>query len=112
MQITTHIIMKDGQTYIEGKEHLKAEMVAHMYVDGDYSIDEVMSHYHLTAAEVHAALSYFYDNRDELEAAQARVLTEIHENAMTLEKVQAKIAARKSNDEGSSKKYTSVSPSL
>ena len=104
MQITTHIIMKNGQAYIEGKEHLKAEMVARMYVDGDYSIDEVMSHYHLTAAEVHAALSYYYDNRDELEAAHTRVLAEIHENAITLEKFQAKIAARNSKDEGLSKK--------
>src|SRR5258708_33676527 len=104
MQITTHIIMKDGQAYIEGKEHLKAEMVARMHVDGDYSIDEVMSHYHLTAAEVHAALSYYYDNRGELVAAHTRVLADIHHNAITLDKFQAKIAPRSSNHRGLSYK--------
>ena len=100
MQIVNHIVMKDGQAWIEGKEHLKAEMVARMYVDGDHSIDAVMAHYGLSAAEVHAALAYYYDNRTELDSDQQRVLTEIRENAMTLEKFKAKVVSKNRNHEG------------
>lgn len=94
MQIVNHIVMKDGQARIEGKEHLKAEMVARMYVDGGAAIEQVMEHYGLEAADVHAAIAYFYDNQEELDAAHERTLAEIHENAMTLNKLQAKIKAR------------------
>lgn len=99
MQIVlSHIVIREGQARIEGKEHVKAEMVARMYVDGDYTIEEVMTHYDLTAAEVHAALTYYYDNQAELDAARSAVLHEIHENAMTLDKLKSKIAARPTTD--------------
>lgn len=94
MQIVNHIVMKDGQARIEGREHLKAEMVARMYVDGGATVEEVMAHYGLEAAEVHAAIAYYYDNREELDAAHKYALAEIRKNAMTLEKLQAKIEAR------------------
>jgi uncharacterized protein (DUF433 family) len=96
MQITNHIVMKNGEAYIESKDHLKAEMVARMYVDGDYSIEAVMEHYGLTAAEVHAAIAYYYDNREALDAAHNNTLTEIRENAMTLEKFKARLSHRDS----------------
>lgn len=96
MQVVSHIVMKDGEARIEGKEHLKAEMVARLYVDGEASIEEVMAHYGLAAAEVHAALAYYYDNQAELDAAAAQVLAEIHENAMTLDKFKAKLASKHS----------------
>lgn len=92
--MNSHIVIQEGQARIEGKEHLKAEMVARMYVDGDYTIEEVMTHYGLSAAEVHAALAYFYDNQEALDATHETALTEIRENAMTLEKFKAKIAAQ------------------
>jgi uncharacterized protein (DUF433 family) len=94
MQITNHIIMREGQARIEGKEHLKAEMVARMYVDGHATIEAVMEHYGLTAAEVHAAIAYYYDNRETLDTAYEQTLTEIHENAMTLEKLKMRIETR------------------
>jgi uncharacterized protein (DUF433 family) len=52
-----------------------------MHVDGDYPIEDVMAHYGLTAAEVHAALAYYYDNRAELDAAREMELAEIRGNA-------------------------------
>lgn len=96
MQIVNHIIIKDGEARIIGKEHVKVEMVARMVVDGDYSIEQAMTHYNLTAAEAYAALAYYYDNRDELDAAYERSLSEIHENAMTLDKFKAKLTAKNS----------------
>ncbi len=101
MQIVNHILMKHDEARIEGKEHLKAEMVARMYVDGDYTVEAVMAHYGLTAAEVHAAIAYYFDNRVELDSAHKGVLTEIRENAMTLEKFKAKITDRNRSDKAS-----------
>jgi len=94
MQITNHIVMKDGQARLAGKEHLKAEMVARLYVDGDQSVEAIMEHYDLTAAEVYAAIAYYYDNRAALDAAYEQTLAEIRANAMTLEKFKAKLASR------------------
>jgi uncharacterized protein (DUF433 family) len=94
MQIINHIIMKDGEARIAGKEHLKAEMVARMIVDGDSTIDATMEQYGLTAAEVHAAVAYYYDNQAALDAAHAQVLAEINQNATTLDQFKAKLAAQ------------------
>jgi hypothetical protein len=52
-----------------------------------------MAHYGLTAAEVHAALAYHYDNQAELDAVAAQLLDEIRANAMTLDKFKAKPAS-------------------
>ena len=98
LQLINHIVIRNRQAYIEGKPHLKAEMVARMYIDGDYTIEDVMAQYGLAAAEVHAALTYYYDNRTELDAAHERVVAEIQENAMTLEKFKAKVADRHAGD--------------
>src|SRR5689334_7178636 len=94
MQVVSHIVIKNSEARIAGKEHLKAEMVARMHVDGEASIEDVMAYYGLTAAEVHAALAYYYDNQSELDAATKQVLTEIRANAMTLDKFKAKLASR------------------
>lgn len=101
MHLINHITIIDGQARIEGKEYLKAEMVARMYVDGDYTVEEVMTHYGLTAAEVHAALTYYYDNQAALDAAHAEILAEIHENATTLDRFKAKLAAKYGHQSGS-----------
>lgn len=95
--MNSYIVIKDGEGRIAGKEHLKAEMVARMVVDGDSPIEVVMSQYDLTASEVHAALAYYYDNQPELDAAHERQLSEIQANAMTLEKFKAKLRSRLNN---------------
>lgn len=93
MEVVNHIVIIENQARIRGKEHLKAEMVARMYVDTDYTIKDVMEQYNLSAAEVHSAIAYYYDHRDALDAEYDRVVAEIHENAMNLEKFKAKLAA-------------------
>jgi uncharacterized protein with von Willebrand factor type A (vWA) domain len=84
--------------HIKGKEHLKAEMVARMVVDGDATIQQTMDHYGLSEAEVHAALTYYYDNRLELDRVHDAILAEIRANATTLQSFKARLAARRSTD--------------
>lgn len=95
MHVINHIIIKDGVARIRDKEHLKAELVARLYVDGEQSIVAVMEHYGLSEAEVHSALAYYYDNRAALDAQYAVGWAEIRENALNLETFKAKLAAKK-----------------
>lgn len=97
MQVVNHIEIRDGRAYIQGTNK-KAEMVARMYVGTDYEIEDVMEQYNLTAAEVHATIAYYYDNQQELDARHQVAIQWAKENAMTLDKFKAKIAARQADD--------------
>lgn len=65
--IKDYIAFKDGTARIMGKEHLKAEVVARMHTGGQATIEDVMEHYDLTRAQVHAVLAYYYENQAELD---------------------------------------------
>ncbi len=71
-----YITFKDGEARITGKEHLKAELVARMHVNGERSIAYVMDHYGLTRSEVYAALAYYYENQGTLDEAYERAWRE------------------------------------
>ena len=94
MEVIQHIEIRDERGYISGR-NLKAEMVARMYIGTDYSIEDVMGHYNLSAAEVHAALAYYYDNRAALDAQHNAAVAWAKANATTLEKTRAEIASRR-----------------
>ena len=99
MEIINHIEMRDGHAVIHGHGHLKAKMVARKHLWEGASIEEVTEHYRLTAAEVYSAIAYYYDNQEALDAEYEQVVAEMRENALTMEKFKAKIAARKQADE-------------
>ena len=96
MQIINHILIEDGKAYIAGHRHLKAEMVARMVVDGAYSIEAVMEQYELSAAEVHAALSYYYDNQQELDARNEQKWADVRNTATNAEVELSRIKNRRS----------------
>ena len=99
MNIINHIEIRDGRGYIAGR-NVKAEMVARMVVGTSYTIEEVMEQYDLNAAEVHAAVAFYYDNQETLDARHAEAIQWAETNAMTPEQFKAKIAARKSRETG------------
>jgi len=47
-----------------------------MHVDGGRSIEYVMEHYGLNRAQVHAALTYYYENQAVLDAEYERAWAE------------------------------------
>jgi uncharacterized protein (DUF433 family) len=59
--IVSHIEILDGQAFIAGRP-LKVSMVAGMYIKAGATVEQIMAQYDLTAAEVHAALAFYYDN--------------------------------------------------
>jgi uncharacterized protein (DUF433 family) len=70
--ISEHIGIRPG--YCGGKPHIlghriKVEDVAIWHEKMDMSPAEIVEHYPaITLAQVHAALAYYYDHRDEIEA--------------------------------------------
>jgi uncharacterized protein (DUF433 family) len=67
--------------------HLAVEIVVDAIVNHGASVEEMMRSYELTAAQVHAALAYYYDHVGEFEAMWAetdRIEAE-HEARMTPE---------------------------
>ena len=95
MEIKQHIVMREGRARIARRGHLKAYMVARMYLWEKATIEEVMEHSELTAAEVHSAIAYYYDNQEELDVEYEETVAEARKTAQTLEKFTAKIAARR-----------------
>lgn len=82
IQSISHIHIENDIAYVKGHGYLKAEMVARMHTDEGCSIEEVMEHYQLSAAEVHACLAYYYDNQAILDAEEQSVRAEIDANAV------------------------------
>ncbi len=82
MEVVNHIEIRDGRGYIAGRS-VKAEMVARMFVGTDYTIEDVMDQYNLSAAQVHAAIAYYYDNQAELDARRDEAIRWAETNATT-----------------------------
>lgn len=67
----THITktsgFRRGEPYIAGR-HISVEFVADLYVNHNLSAEEIAHNQALTPAQVHAALAYYYDHPEEIEA--------------------------------------------
>lgn len=91
--IKDYIIERDGEARLADHQYLKAELVARMHVDGSRPVDYIMEHYGLTRAEVHAALAYYYENQQILDAAYERSWSE--SQAKKSDELMAKIKSRR-----------------
>lgn len=98
--IKDYIVFKDSTARVTGKEHLKAEIVARMVVNGEREIEYVMQHYGLSRAQVYAVLAYYYENQDELDKADAEFWQ--NDDLITRDDLLREIDARqtKPKDEG------------
>lgn len=61
-----YIELRDGVPVIAGTG-LKVAIIATAYVHHDTPIEWLVENYDLTPAQVHAALSYYYDHAEELD---------------------------------------------
>jgi uncharacterized protein (DUF433 family) len=71
VQAITYIVktpgFRDGEPHFAGR-HLSVEGIVYSYVHLGASVDDLVRAYDLTPAQVHAALAYYYDHTDELQA--------------------------------------------
>lgn len=68
-----HISRVAGDTArLERHPRIRVAQLAADHLGNGWSAEEILRQYpHLTAAEVHAALGYFYDHREEIDAELA-----------------------------------------
>lgn len=73
-QPMSHIIrspgFRRGEPYVAGR-HITVAFIADVFVHDHLSIDDIARYYELTPAQVHAALAYYYDHMEEIEAIWA-----------------------------------------
>jgi len=94
VQLINHIIIENNIAYIAERGHLKAEMVARMVVDGDYTVEETMEQYDLSASQVYSALAYYYDNQTALDESHEQKWATIRNNALNADEYLQKLKAR------------------
>jgi uncharacterized protein (DUF433 family) len=93
MEVVNHIEIVDGQARIRGRT-LKAKMVARMHLWENQPIKKVMEHYGLSAAEVYAALAFYYDNQAELDAEYEANIALLREVGTSSAEFKARIEKR------------------
>lgn len=59
-----HIEIHNGRAVVAG---VKVANIAALYVHLGTSVQWIVENYDLTPAQIHAALSYYYDHREEIE---------------------------------------------
>jgi uncharacterized protein (DUF433 family) len=91
-----HIEIVDGRAVIAGT-HIKADLVANLYVNGGASIEEVMDQYNLSQAQVHSALAYYYDNREAIERGFEEAEALARQIAIPSDELLARLRAQKQN---------------
>lgn len=62
-----HIVIVDNQPRIAGKG-LKIGFIVDWIINRGWTFEQVIEGYELTHAQIHAALSYYYDHKDEIDA--------------------------------------------
>jgi uncharacterized protein (DUF433 family) len=74
-----HIIKEDGQpARLEKHARTRVAMIVMDYLAYGWSPDEIRrQHPHLTLAEVHAAMGYYYDHQPEIDAEISEELEEV-----------------------------------
>lgn len=88
-----HIEIVDSQPRILGKRITVQEIVA-MHILNQQPISWIVENYDLTAAEVHTALAYYYDNQAEITQALHESEVFAKQNATSLHEEIARLKAR------------------
>jgi uncharacterized protein (DUF433 family) len=60
-----------GKARVQGRR-ISAFQIGQMYLEGGYAPEEIADQLELSLAEVHRALSYYYDNPEEMRAIRDR----------------------------------------
>lgn len=60
-----------GKPHIAGRR-ISVQHVAALHDRGGWSADEIAAEYELTLAEVYSALAYYFEHREEIDAATAQ----------------------------------------
>lgn len=77
-----HIVKENGESArLESHARVRVAQIVMDYLAHGWSVDEICHQYpHLQHAEVHAAMTYYFDHRDEIEGEIQTELKEIEQD--------------------------------
>ena len=80
-----HIVKSDADVArIERLPRIRVAQIAAYHIGNGWSAEEILRQYpHLHPAEVHAALAYYFDHREEIDGELAAELAEVERAAET-----------------------------
>ena len=93
-----HIEIRDGKARIVGSR-LSVQNIAVMHVWNETPLSWIAEHYDLALAQIHAALSYYYDHQDEIDTAVREAEALAHEVGVSADELLAEMRSRNSADD-------------
>lgn len=90
-----HIALRDnGKPHIAGKG-VKVAYIANLYVQHQWSVEQIAEEHDLTPAEVHAALSYYYDHKESIDAQMREADALLQQSgAVSMDELRRRIESR------------------
>jgi uncharacterized protein (DUF433 family) len=89
------ITVIDGQAYIINRP-IKVKMIVNMVARGHATVEMAMEQYNLSASEIYAALSYYYDNQAAFDAQYEQDQALLNTLAMPTDKHIGRLQNKKS----------------
>jgi uncharacterized protein (DUF433 family) len=94
-----YIEIRDGIPVIAPRGH-KVAFIAAEYVHGGMSIEWIAENYDLTPAQIHAALSYYYDHTEELDRYAQENDAQIEQEGVPLDEILEQMRQRMNEKRG------------
>jgi uncharacterized protein (DUF433 family) len=88
-----YIEVRDGKTVIAGTRITIKDIVA-LYVMNHSPIEWIVENYSVTPAQIHAALSYYYDHQEEIDRAMREDEEALRQGAISADEHLAQLRAR------------------
>jgi uncharacterized protein (DUF433 family) len=84
-----------GKPYIANKG-IKVEFIAELYNFG-WTVEDLVEEFELTPGQVHAALSYYFDHKEEIDRSIRESEEKTRDIGTPIEELRKRIEARKGN---------------
>jgi len=95
-----HIFI-DGQGVARTRnKRVKVKMIATKHLRADETVADVAAHYGITLADVHAALAYYYDNKEEFDEMDNEAEELLKKRGINAEEHLARMRARLREKQG------------
>lgn len=94
-----HIQIDDDGIPRTINRRVKVKMLAQRHIDGGESVADLAAHYDISLGDVYAALAYYYDNKEQMDADREANEALLKEVGISHEDFKAKILKRLADKE-------------
>jgi uncharacterized protein (DUF433 family) len=96
-----HILIDEDGIARTINRRVKVKMIVQKHIFADEALEDIADHYGIQLSDVYAALTYYYDNREQMDADFERSEALLKEVGISGEALKAKILQRMQEMKGS-----------